>query len=419
MDIRIVIPLITSTTALLSITTAVLLEQNGIEWMHAIWVALLVSLLVDFDLVKSPKNNRITSTIRKIAAVVFGLVVGIVTGLIIRAVDLWDCPVWIVEVIRIVGFTMIFFASSIACQRTTNKKFTSVHYTLLCTAATLPLFSTRASLAIARVAAVLLSCVFVLAAETIIYYLFLHDKPDRQPIKQADCDLIDKALSLATKAVRGDENDKEEIEKLAIGLSLKNDTSDRISTHVRPLVFECYSLYWSLVSSSATPFINHHSRLFSSPEMKPFLNRIEDGFDSLRNELVSLMESNTEYSVTVGRIIHESINRYLIEALQGLEFHFAHRQLPLRSPGERWTIACYLVNLGSLMVSTIGVVRALLMPLDEKLNADNLFTDSMGRIAEIQKLSSLSELLASTTPVTTRRPSLITSSQTVSPVISV
>jgi hypothetical protein len=124
--------------------------------------------------------------------------------------------------------------------------------------------------------------------------------------------------------------------------------------------------------------------LFSGPSyagfFRPSIERIEDGLDGVRNDLMSLL--NAPDVETQTRLVEQWIAGNLIEGLQGLEFNFS------RKPCNRFFMASYLVNLSSVLVSLIGFVQILLRSIKTAPELDGKLTDCLTRINSFQKLGS-------------------------------
>lgn len=409
MDQRIANPIAITLTAVLAITITLILQEHRVEWIHSVWVVITIALLADFEKPSTSVSPtaRPRKLVRAMAAIIIGLVIGVVAGLIVRTVYTDDCPRGVILVIQVLVQSSLFFASAIVAQRSSRVSGTELSYT--CAFASFCLFAPTSSLALARIVAVLFACAVTLLVESLKYLIIIRSSTQSSVRHRA---LVDKALGLATKVIRGHESDKEEIEKIASDIresleteSSKNDS--KLLAHIRTLVFECYSLYWSLMASSATPFLGQKSTLFCQSEeqfnyfFKSSIDRIEDGLDEIRNHL-HFETDDDRTSATVSRVVHEFIANNFVEGMQGFEFHLTQAKgHSSMSPGQRWHMAAYLVNLGAILVSVIDLVRVILADQLPKETSEQYFSslsDSMTRISGIQKMGSMGDLLILATP---------------------
>ena len=425
--VDVVTPVSVALIALVAIGATLAIEEAGEEWIHAVWVVLSVALLVDMEpKVRFAKKFRTVA--RKSVAMMVGLVLGVASGLIVRALHSWDSPRWAILLLRLGTECLLLFIAAIGAQLT--PKVSAFELALVCVTSSVALFCPRASLALARVVAVLFACAVVLAV-TAMFWLIETKRAGKTKSRfsAVERELIDSTLALCAKVIRIDDMDKEEIE--ALGTSVKQNAviDSGLSSHVRPLVFECYSLYWSAVAGAATPFIQPKA-LFCNTSLqfdryfRPSLEKIEDGLDGIRSDL-ALAISDCEagdlerVTQTVEKITHQWIASNLVEGLQGMEFHFAQtsKTAVFGSHGQRWLMASYLVNLSTLIVSVVGFVGYVFVAIDADVSARDAVTDSLNRLAAIQKLGSLADLLALSAPIVSAHTSRRPSSSAVSPIV--
>ena len=376
-QVQVQTPAIVFTTAFVAIGTTLLLEEGGAEWIHAVWVVIGVSLLIDLHHHNS-LSIRICRLVRKISALVTGLAIGCACGLLVRALNNWDSPRWTVLLLRLLVECLLLVCSAIAAQWTT--RVSSVELTLVCLSSSLALFCPKQNLATARVVAMLFACALTLAVLTLFLVAERLGRSGGTKFTDHEVQLIDMAMTLCAKVLRSDDGDKEEIDRLSCLIRESLDNDMKFRSHLRPLVYECYSMYWSLASCAACT----HGNLFSGPSyagfFRPSIERIEDGLDGVRNDLMSLLSAPDVGTQT--RLVEQWIAGNLIEGLQGLEFNFS------RKPCNRFFMASYLVNLSSVLVSLIGFVQILLRSIKTAPELDGKLTDCLTRINSFQKLGS-------------------------------
>ena len=397
-------------TALVAIGTTLAIEEAGEEWIHAVWVVITVSLLVDME-PKIAFRIKFRSLARKAASMMVGLLLGVASGLIVRALHSWDSPRWTILVLRLMTECVLLFGAAIAAQVT--KRISAFELALACATSSVALFCPRASLAVARVVAILFACAVALAVTALFWALELYKKKGTRNDRfgAVEMELIDQTLALAAKVLRTDPMDKEEVESIACGIKQTRTRDGGLNSHVRPLVFECYSLYWSAVAGASIPFAQPEALFCQTSAQfdrffRPSLEKIEDGLDGLRSDMVLLLRKE-ERDVAASKMVHQWIASNLVEGLQGLEFHFTQTSKThvFASRGARWLMASYLVNLSTMLVSVIGFVGFLLSSLEAPHDCRDSITDALNRVAAIQKLGSLADILALTTPLISAQPS--------------
>ena len=417
-DVEMLTPMIVTVTAFVGIGSTLLIEEAGAEWIHAVWVVIGISLLADMH--HHDFRKKVRRLVRKISAIITGLCIGVCCGLLVSALHSWSSPRWTILVLRVLVECLLLLGSSIAAQWT--QKVSAFELTLVCVCSSLALFCPRANLALARVVAMLFACAITLAVLVVFWIIHIAVSKKNLRFPKSHAQVVDLVITLCGKVLRGCDSDKEEVENLSSSMRglLVDSGYPGINAHVKPLVFECYSLYWSIVSGAATPFIHQLSvSLFCSTQdqfnryFRASLERIEDGLDGLRNDLMVLMTTDEELDPNLtDRIVYQWISGHIVEGLQGMEFHFAQtsKTAVFASLGQRWQMASYLVNLSTMISSLIGFIQFLLPQTNEGL------TDSLNRISSIQKLGSLTDLLDLAVPCHVR--SRRVSSAAISPIVS-
>jgi hypothetical protein len=401
-DVQMLTPIIVTTTAFIAIGSSLLISDAGAEWIHPVWVVIGVSLLVDMH--HDDLRKKVLRLVTKISAIIAGLCIGVCCGMLVRGLQCWNSPRWTILVLRLLVECLLLLGSSILAQRT--QKVSPYELALVCISSSLALFCPRDSLAIARVVAMLYACLFTLAVLFVfcVVHAFFAQK---NRFEKTQIKLADSLVTLCGKVLRGADSDKEEVERLSADIrGIGEGVSGTVMTHVRPLVFECYSLYWSSVSGAVTPFIHQHSvSLFCGTQdqfdryFRASLERIEDGLDGLRNDLLAWMTMNDEktkideFMNLQMKIVDVWIAGHIVEGFQGMEFNFTltSKTAVFSSLGQRWHMATYLVNLGTMITSLIGFVQYL-MPQEKCL------IDALNRISAIQKMGSLADLLHLSAP---------------------
>ena len=412
--VDILTPVVVVVTGFLAIGTTLLIQESGAEWIHSVWVVVGVSVLVDMHSEDS-FIVRIRRLTRKISALFVGLCIGVACGVLVRALYSWDSPRWTILLLRLLVECLLLLGCSITAQRT--QKVFSSELALVCLSSSLALFCPTSNLAIARVVGILFACAISLIVLVVFWLLSLSPKTI---LNRQEIELIDAVLTLGTRVIRGADNDKHEVERLSCYTRQLGVERQELEAHLRPLVFECLSLYWSLMSGAVTPFVHQQSlSLFCGSQdqfdryFRSSLERIEDGLDGVRNDLIALISSRREEGRKVlqervneedsrglvCRLVHQWIEANLVEGLQGMEFHFAqtNKTSVFISRGQRWNMASYLVNLSTMISSLIAFVQYVLTLHGEQELADKL-VDSLNRISSIQKLGSYSDLLDLTIP---------------------
>jgi hypothetical protein len=443
-------PICVVSATVVATTVATFLDEADVEWIHTIWVVIACALLVDME---PDHNGRMYRVIRKTIAVIVGLAIGIALALVLKVLYSWVFPRWTILALRIVFECVIFFAAAVIVQRLNpvagyTSQIEPTHLVLVCLTAMLPLFSPKSSVALCRIAACLLTSVFVLAITSAFVYLRIwlearegHSKSKR--IVEQHKGVIESTLRLCSVAIGGKVSDKEIVEQVSseitagltrldhYGIRLvvpfsKRKTSrlfasegtqkiiETLVARIRPISFECYSVYWSVVAASATPFL--HSELSiktcvftDTPEIfsrhfEPSLKKLVNGIDNLRDNLLELVTRSTS-NITpslLERICDENVGYEILEGVQGLEFNFA--QLgptpAFCSLGQRWNMCMYLVNVSAVVLSLIGLVDAVVeMCAVDVSEARRSLGMSMRRISELQKNGSFNDLLSLANPI--------------------
>lgn len=414
-DVKIITPAIVVTTGLLAIGTTLWVEETGAEWIHAVWVVIGVSLLVDFHTEDSfPK--RINRLVRKISSIVTGLALGCACGLIVRALNNWDSPRWTILLLRLVVECLLLLGSALVAQRT--NRINSFELALVCLSSSLALYCSSQNLAVARVVALLFASATTLLVLSMFFIadrIMNRNRP--RGVSQLTMDLVDALMTLATKALASQDTDKEEIDRLSTCINdfLAKDGS--MKSIARPLLYECLSLYWSMVSASVVPF--QEARFFLTDRaFTPSLDRVEDGLDGVRNDTLSLMVEQDEEKIMIltNRLLNQWINGNIVEGVQGLEFHFT-QAISVCSPGQRWLVASHLANISSLLVSVVGFVQSVLKTLLPFVKCNEELDNAITRILSVQKLGSYAYLQDSTSFIDPAVLSRRVSSGAISPIV--
>jgi hypothetical protein len=423
-NVEILTPVAVGVTGFVAIGATLLIQEAGAEWIHSVWVVIGVSLLVDMHYQDS-FPIKIRRLVRKISALFVGLCLGVACGLLVRALYSWNSPRWIILVLRLLVECLLLLGSAIAAQWT--QKVSSSELALVCLGSSLALFCPTSNLAIARVVGMLFACATTLLV-LVVFWLVTMNRTTRK-ISQTQLDLFDNVLTLCTKVIRGADNDKEEVERLGFMIrhymSQKHMVSREMEGHIKPLVYECFSLYWSVVSGAVTPFIHQQSAsLFcGSPDQfdryfRPCIERIEDGLDGVRNNLLSLLAGTEDPCLVLDQLVHQWIEANLVEGIQGMEFHFAQtsKTVVFISQGQRWNMASYLVNLSTMISSLIGFIQCAITTTEEGRRTEYIdsLTNCLNRSSAIQKMGSFSYLLDLSVPVVGTRPS----SAAISPIVA-
>jgi hypothetical protein len=421
-DVEILTPVAVAVTGFLGIGATLLIQESGAEWIHSVWVVIGISLLVDMHYQDS-FPIKIRRLIRKISALFMGLCLGVACGFLVRGLYSWDSPRWIILVLRLLVECLLLLGSAIVAQWT--QKVSSSELALVCLASSLALFCPSANLAIARVVGILFACAITLFV--LVGFWLATQGRSKKKYSLIQIDLIENVIALCTKVIRGADNDKEEIEKLVYTimnlLSSRGILNRELEGHIKPLVYECLSLYWSVVSGAVTPFIHQQSpSLFcTSPEQfdryfRPSLERIEDGLDGVRNDLLVILAGSGDCSLAIEQLVNQWIEGNLVEGIQGMEFHFAQtsKTVVFLTQGQRWHMASYLVNLGTMLSSLIAFVQCLIPQSSNSRDVDSL-TNTLNRISSIQKMGSYSYLLDLSVPLVA---STRTSSAAISPIVA-
>jgi hypothetical protein len=413
-----------------------ILEENGVEWIHTVWVVITIALLMEdcIDILK---------TVKKIVPLILGLLVGIVTGIVIQAMVSWGCPRWSILLLRVLCMTAISVACNFIFQRRIGQNLfrgrwsiQPIHISFVCFAAALPLFSTSSSLALARCVGVLFASALVLVVNSVFWTIrvYRERKDDNSGrIFHQNSDLIKNVLLLARICVRGLETDKEIVDTLlgdvrsglkffesaVITTTPKRSSSSRrraadiLNSHIRTLAYECSSTYWSLMSVSVTVFlhrdrhdsgevayftdnINSHNQYFAGS-----LKMIHDGFIDLHramDELVSGSTVDEEIHRCLDRICIDVIGHKLMEGYQGLEFNFGQSSSYIFSSNtERSHMCSYIVNVGAVIVGVVDLVRVLVsflgLPEDVESYAVRSLSQCTDKINAMQKTGTFNCLL--------------------------
>ena len=282
--------------SLLSLTigatiTIVLEEEENVQWIHTVLVVLATCLLIDMQ----PEfEGKILRIVKKVVALVLGLGLGIVSGLVVRAMaQNWGCPRWSILLVRLLFVSVFILASILIFQsRILTRlrffqgkwKIEPFHMSLLCFASALPLFSTSSSLALSRCVGVLFASAIVVIVTSAMYAIVnwrdnhSHAKTTvgRRVITQHS-QLIETVIALCRCAVSTHESDKEKFDlfsfRIRKGLDGLEDTIapapwhkrtktspsrkmvNLVGSHLRTLSYECSSLFWSMMSVATSPFI--------------------------------------------------------------------------------------------------------------------------------------------------------------------
>jgi len=271
--------------------TMVLEETEDVQWIHTVLVVLSTCLLVDLQ----PEfEGKILRIVKKIVALILGLGLGIIGGLIVRAMAYnWSSPRWSILLVRLLFISLFLLASILIVQ---GKIFSSTlfqgkwriepfHMSLLCFGSALPLFSASSSLAVSRCVGVLFASAITLIINTIFYVIVnyielkqgLKGTVGRRVISQHRT-LVETVLLLSRSALQGNESDKEKFDKLSSNIrkglneldesvapapwqrkakssSVSRKVVNMIGSHVRTLGYECNSLFWGTMSVASTPFV--------------------------------------------------------------------------------------------------------------------------------------------------------------------
>ena len=363
--------------------TMVLEETEEVQWIHTVLVVLTTCLVIDMEAEFEGKLLRI---MKKIVALILGLGLGILGGIVVRALS-WSSPRWSILLVRLV-FMSVYLGISVLLIQGSSKLFSTnilfqgkwriepIHMALVCFASALPLFSPSSSLALSRCVGVLFASAIVLAVNS-VFYLFTNSQSrnaGRKVVSQ-HASLIETVLALSRTAISANESDKDMFDNLACKLRIELDQLENavalspwqrifstnraspsrkivnlISSHVRTLSYECNSLFWSTMSVATTPFIcpsadlaDFESSLISvasdnRPPTTAFTNnmasfnryfgpsigRILSGLEDLTTTLVELPQASTDdvRAEIVDRITSLVVGYQLVEGVQGMEFLF-------------------------------------------------------------------------------------------------
>lgn len=404
-------PLCVFATALAAITTAVVLQEADVDWIHSVWVVMAVSVLVDLE---SSESLRLVRLMKKIVALFLGLLIGTVAGLIVLGLNSWESPRWIIVFIRILVATTLPFGCALLLRSEKVRSHVDANLLgLLCAFAALPLFVSSGSLAMARVVAVLFACAVaavVALAFSLLRPLILGQR-DQSPLKAILADhsaLFSKTISLCAAALKGVESEKENflltstqaslgVDAMTAGISFlgKNKELENVAANLKPVLFDANALFWSAAAPSSVPFTRSTADpypFFTGSEgqfhetFSPALVKVENGIELIRSELLLVLNENENLNYTVSRLVNEAVGYFLVAGLQALEFKFAQFGATAIFPsmGQRWAMCAYLTNLAAMLVSLTGLVKTVIDSAglgDEYPELSSSLVDSMNKIS--------------------------------------
>jgi len=316
----------------ISIGTAVtmILEENGAEWIHTAWVVVATCLIMDFSITFDGKISRM---VKNIVPMILGLAIGIVTGLVVRAMGYWACPRWSILLVRVFFITGVLIGAVLVIQLKIGSQIfrgrwsiEPSHMIILCVSSSLPLFSSSTTLAISRCVGFLFASAISIAVTG--FFLAIEIQLSKKEgirgtigkrILSSNPELIRNTLSLVSKSIKGLETDKECVDFLhgeirknldlfesstapvpffgggkstTIGwgfsggnTSINKSTSSRktvelLSSQVRTLSYECNSIYWSMMSVSLTPFLCRDGHSIETSSTSTEIAFFTNDFDS-------------------------------------------------------------------------------------------------------------------------------------------
>lgn len=274
------------------VTTVAVMQEANVEWVHAVWAVMAISLLVNMG------GNSIGLVYRKIGAIFVGLVLGIASGLIVLGLNAWDAPRWTIVFIRVVVSCGFLFGSACVARA---RPVLSELFGLMCAFSALPLYATSSSQAVARVVGVLFAC-FVAGG---VSYLFANLKQYflyRSKIAQILLDegIFDDVFDLVVSAFSR-RNTCAFIQKSSRIVHSINKPASReieaVFTNLKPVVFDAQKVFWSAGSPSV---------------------QLENGIELCRTELRLLLCGSANTQHTLNRLVHEGVGFFFVEALQSL-----------------------------------------------------------------------------------------------------
>ena len=425
-------PLSIFVAALCAITTAVVLNEQDIDWIHSVWVVMGVALLVDFE----PRDSgRLVKLFKKIFAVIIGLAIGILSGLIVLGLNSWDAPAWSMAVIRVLFATSIPFGLGVLMtKKNIFENVENVHFALICAFLAPPLFATSRSQAFARVVGVLFAC-GVVALVSVVFWVMRPASRLRTSLAE-NASLFDATLSLCIASIQCSPEGKEEFTRLTSNIGINQEilmgnsnffgatilsSSAKVSgalegivANLRPLVADAAGLFWTTVSVSNAPVLQTTQPIRASTtrfggsmidlgsntdkygyfcqtetQFKEYFSnpivRIENGLEIVRVDLLNLLADSGNMEVVLGRIVHEGVGFFMVDGMEALQTAFTkHSEGVFPSESHRQAMANYLINLSAMMVSLIGFIKTVIDAIglgDEFPHLSSNLIDSMRKIA--------------------------------------